>query len=59
VTNVGEDVKKFKVGDRVVACASSCFASYITAKEGYTSAIPENISFEQAASLMGLKLKYA
>jgi NADPH:quinone reductase-like Zn-dependent oxidoreductase len=56
---VGENVTRVKVGDRVVVCASSCFASFVIAKEGYAALIPENITFEQAASLMGIKLIFS
>ncbi|KAK2944744.1 putative Long-chain-fatty-acid--AMP ligase FadD26 [Blattamonas nauphoetae] len=53
VTKVGSAVTEVKEGDRVVVTASSTFASYVIAKGAYTVKIPENLSFEQAASLFG------
>ena len=53
VTKVGSNVKSIKPGDRAAVCASSCFASYVIAKESFTSLLPDDISFEDAAGIFG------
>jgi NADPH:quinone reductase-like Zn-dependent oxidoreductase len=53
VMRVGSGVTSVQRGDRVVVCASFCFASFATARAAYTAKIPEQISYERAASLFG------
>lgn len=52
---VGGKVTRFKAGDRVFADLSvtgwGAFAEYACAKERLTAAIPDGVSFEQAASI--------
>lgn len=60
VVEVGEDVTRFHVGDRVVAMAQSydkestgapegAFQKYVVVRETFSSAIPENMSFADAS----------
>jgi 2-methylene-furan-3-one reductase len=61
VVKVGTDVTKFKVGDRVYGDVSEhalngpkqygSIAQYCTVEEKLIAAIPENLSFAEAASL--------
>lgn len=51
VVRVGSNVKEFKVGDRVVAFASSCFASHVTTDVNAVNRIPDNVSFAEAATI--------
>jgi NADPH2:quinone reductase len=61
VSEIGESVTDFKVGDRV-AFADVPFANaeYVAAKESHVVPIPEELSFEIAASIMlqGLTAHY-
>lgn len=52
VEAVGSDVTQFNPGDRVFGGASGAFGEYVTISEDRALArIPDNISFEQAASV--------
>lgn len=52
VVQVGEGVKKFKSGDRVVACMDGGFAKYVVKDEDdWVFALPDEISFEEGALL--------
>jgi NADPH:quinone reductase-like Zn-dependent oxidoreductase len=55
VEGVGKDVSRFKVGDRVFAdlfsYGTGAFAEYVCAPEKAFSAIPDEMSFEVAATL--------
>ena len=52
VDAVGSEVTRFKVGDRVFGGANGAFSDYIVRSEtGSVAAIPDNASFDQAASL--------
>jgi len=52
VIGIGENVKKFKKGDRVFGrCLSGGLAEICTLEESSVATIPENIAFENAASL--------
>ncbi|MDH5546186.1 MAG: NAD(P)-dependent alcohol dehydrogenase [Gammaproteobacteria bacterium] len=55
VEKTGSEVKKFKVGDKVYGDLSACgmggYAEYVAAPESALAHMPENISFEQAASV--------
>jgi NADPH:quinone reductase-like Zn-dependent oxidoreductase len=60
VIEVGEEVTRFKVGDRVLAIGSTLlsnnpaeagFQLYTVARERLTTLLPEHVTFEQAAAL--------
>jgi phthiocerol/phenolphthiocerol synthesis type-I polyketide synthase C len=51
VVRVGADVDGIEAGDRVIAFASSCFASYVTTSAGSVALIPEGIGFDEAATI--------
>jgi NADPH:quinone reductase-like Zn-dependent oxidoreductase len=56
VESVGENVKEFKVGDRVFGCINNTYAAYVAASPEFIVKKPKSISFETAAavSLAGL-----
>ena len=51
VAAVGEGVKDFKVGDRVMALGKSCFSRYVTLPATMAAAKPPHLSLEEAASI--------
>lgn len=51
VVRVGAGVTNVKPGDRVVAFASSCFASHVTTHSGSVALIPEALTFAEAATI--------
>lgn len=51
IVRVGEGVTAFRPGDRVVAFASSCFASHVTTAAGSVGRLPDGIGFEAAATI--------
>jgi NADPH:quinone reductase-like Zn-dependent oxidoreductase len=51
VARVGRDVTRFRVGDRVFGNCRGAFAEASCASEAALCAIPEGVSFEQAASI--------
>ena len=51
VSNVGEDVKHFQIGQRVCALASGCFGTHTRTSQDLVCSIPEEMSFEVAASI--------
>ncbi|MCZ2392966.1 MAG: SDR family NAD(P)-dependent oxidoreductase [Chitinophagales bacterium] len=51
VDEVGEDVKHLKVGDRVFGMAYHTMASHIHVDASLMQIIPENLSFDDAASI--------
>jgi len=53
IHSVGDQVKKFKVGDRVYTSAtiSGAYAQYASASERTVHHLPDNTSFEQGAAL--------
>jgi len=52
VEEIGEDVKRFKVGDKVMALVDGGgYAQYALAYESQVMSFPETFSFEEAASL--------
>lgn len=51
VTEIGEEVKKVKVGDSVIAFGSQCFASEIITEENAVALKPDNMSFEEASGI--------
>jgi len=57
ISAVGDKVKKFKVGDRVIAMPGmTAFAEQVQVKESLLVPMPERLSFEQAA---GFCITYA
>ncbi len=61
VEAVGENVKNFKIGDRVAyAQANNAYATHRVINENLVVSIPSDISFDQAAAsiLKGLTVKY-
>ncbi len=51
IVRVGSDVRDLRPGDRVVAFASSCFASHVTTAAGSVARIPATMAFEEAATI--------
>ncbi|NES18400.1 MAG: SDR family NAD(P)-dependent oxidoreductase [Symploca sp. SIO3E6] len=51
IVAVGTEVKGFQVGDLVMAVASGSFSQYVTLDENSVVLKPENLSFEEAASI--------
>ena len=51
VEEVGENITKFKRGDKVMALVRGGYAEFVTAREALASHIPETISFIEAASV--------
>lgn len=49
VVAVGDDIKRFAIGDEVFGIANGAYAELATAKEEKLAAKPPNISFEEAA----------
>lgn len=51
IVQIGSGVTRLKIGDRVVAFASSCFASHVTTEASSVNRIPDNIGFAEAATI--------
>jgi NADPH:quinone reductase-like Zn-dependent oxidoreductase len=51
VESVGKNVTQFKTGDDVFGCARGAFAEYACASEAKLARKPEDVTFEEAASL--------
>ncbi|NEO74121.1 MAG: SDR family NAD(P)-dependent oxidoreductase [Moorea sp. SIO3H5] len=51
VVAVGSEVRGFHVGDSVMAMAQGSFSQYVTVDATYVVIKPENLSFEEAASI--------
>jgi len=52
VENIGNEVRLFKVGDRVMGLSDGGgYAEYVVIKEGQIMKLPENFSWEQGASI--------
>ncbi|KAF2639734.1 putative polyketide synthase [Massarina eburnea CBS 473.64] len=54
VTRVGSAVTKFKVGDRACMYGHGAHRSIHRSREDYCALIPENMSFEEAATVPGI-----
>lgn len=53
IVAVGGNVSKFKVGDEVIALTKkNAYAEYVTANENFVLPKPQNLSFEEAASIV-------
>ncbi|KAL8738590.1 MAG: hypothetical protein Q9181_000641 [Wetmoreana brouardii] len=51
ITAIGAAVKRFKVGDSVCTLGHGAHSSHFRIKEAFTQSIPDNMSFEVAATL--------
>ncbi|KAL6796632.1 putative polyketide synthase [Trichoderma sp. SZMC 28012] len=51
VTRVGDDVTKYKPGDRVITFRLGCFRTFLRNPEGMFEKIPDTLSFDDAASI--------
>lgn len=51
VVAVGDKVKKFKIGDEVIANGSGCFASHLTVSESFVVRKPAGVTFEEATTI--------
>jgi NADPH:quinone reductase-like Zn-dependent oxidoreductase/acyl carrier protein len=51
IVRVGPEVNDFAVGDRVLAFAPACFASFVTTTQASVARISERLSFEAAATI--------
>ncbi|CAI7598063.1 unnamed protein product [Penicillium discolor] len=51
VSNVGSNVKNFKVGQRVMAMSEGCFSTYARCSATSAAEIPADMSFEIAATV--------
>lgn len=51
VVEVGDAVKTWRVGDRVMGGGGSAFAEFVVASPQRVYAVPEDLSFEQASTL--------
>lgn len=51
VLKTGNDVLDFKVGDSVIALSKACFSDLIYTKESAVIKKPDNLTFEEAASI--------
>lgn len=51
VEAVGANIKQFKPGDKVFGACSGAFAEYVCTGESKIAPIPDNVTFEQAASV--------
>lgn len=54
ITRVGADVTtdELKVGDRVFCLKKQAYSSYITTPTVFCTRIPDNLSFDEAASML-------
>jgi NADPH:quinone reductase-like Zn-dependent oxidoreductase len=48
---VGDGVRDFKRGDRVMARARGCFAEYVLVDQNLATVVPANLSWEQAGAI--------
>jgi NADPH:quinone reductase-like Zn-dependent oxidoreductase len=48
---VGENVRKFKVGDQVFGSCFGSHAEYVSPRENFLSHMPKNITFEEVAAI--------
>ncbi|NES18398.1 MAG: SDR family NAD(P)-dependent oxidoreductase, partial [Symploca sp. SIO3E6] len=51
IVAVGAEVKGFQVGDSVMTMAQGTFSKYVSVNASYVVLKPENLSFEEAASI--------
>lgn len=53
IAAVGEKVKKFAVGDAVIAVTPGCLSSYVTVKETAVISKPDRLSWTESATMPG------
>ena len=58
VETVGSNIKQFKPGDEVFGACNGSFSEYASARESALAIKPANVSFEQAAMRLALKLQH-
>src|SRR4029079_14700284 len=51
VTAVGPQVRRFAVGDTVMAIGSDCFADFALVRESLAPPVPAGLTYAQAASV--------
>ncbi|WP_244967913.1 type I polyketide synthase [Xenorhabdus budapestensis] len=51
VTRVGQEVTKFRVGDRVMCAGHSCLAEHAVMPQHVVATIPQTLGFQQAAGI--------
>ncbi|MEJ8476129.1 SDR family NAD(P)-dependent oxidoreductase [Roseibium algae] len=51
VTSCGENVTRFKPGDKVITFAPACFASHVSVDESGCARMPSTVSSEEAATI--------
>jgi acyl transferase domain-containing protein/NAD(P)-dependent dehydrogenase (short-subunit alcohol dehydrogenase family)/acyl carrier protein len=51
IVRLGPDVEGFAIGDRVLAFAPACFASFVTTTTASVARLPERLTFEAAATI--------
>src|SRR6266536_5431244 len=51
ISSVGSEVKDLQVGDRVMLFSRGCFSTSVTVSEKICEKIPDNLSFEDAATM--------
>lgn len=56
ISEVGKNVKKWRIGDAVLATANGSYAEFTVADENQVVAKPENINFNEAASIISTSM---
>ncbi|WP_208341233.1 type I polyketide synthase [Aetokthonos hydrillicola] len=51
IVRIGEGVEGFKIGDPIIALVQGSFSQYVTAKTALVTHKPEDMSFEEAATI--------
>lgn len=51
IVAIGENVRKFKVGDHVFGSCFGSHSEYVAPRENFLSHMPKNITFEEAAAI--------
>ena len=51
ISRVGKSVKKYRIGERVMAIAPQSFSAYVNVPEGFAIPLPNEMSFEEGATL--------
>ncbi len=51
ITKVGDKVKDYKIGDKVFGIAPGSFSKYVVTRAALIDKIPENLTFEESATI--------